>query len=199
MTARAQQSSTSTESIDRAPRAAVRHVIRPADPAELSRVGQLASEVYAALPGMPRIDEQPAYYAMLRDAARRASNPAISVFVAAGPAGELLGCVDFIAEMAQYGSGGTAGAIPDAAGMRLLAVDPQYRGQGTGKALTQFCIQRARDLEKASVILHTTRAMEHAWAMYERLGFERLVEIDFQQGALEVFGFRLCLADAHGG
>jgi hypothetical protein len=47
--------------------------------------------------------------------------------------------------------------------------------------------------------MHTTRAMERAWAMYERLGFERLAEIDFQQGALEVFGFRLRLTDAHGG
>jgi ribosomal protein S18 acetylase RimI-like enzyme len=196
MNARAQSSSTST---DHSPQPAVSHVIRPADPAEFSRVGQLAVEVYAALPGMPSLDEQPAYYAMLRDVARRASNPAITVFVAAGASGELLGCVDFISDMTQYGSGGTAGAIPDAAGMRLLAVDPQHRGQGTGKALTQFCIQRARELEKASVILHTTRAMERAWAMYERLGFERLAEIDFQQGALEVFGFRLRLAGDHGG
>lgn len=196
MNARARSSSTS---IDRPPQRTGSYVIRPAEPVELSRIGELAVAVYAALPGMPGLDEQPAYYAMLRDVARRARNPAITVFVAADAAGQLLGCVDFIADMTQYGSGGTAGAIPDAAGMRLLAVDPQHRGQGTGKALTQFCIQRARDLEKASVILHTTRAMERAWRMYERLGFERLAEIDFQQGALEVFGFRLRLTDAHGG
>jgi hypothetical protein len=44
--------------------------------------------------------------------------------------------------------------------------------------------------------LHTTKAMPRAWAMYERMGFQRYVEIDFQQGSLEVFGFRLDLAKA---
>ena len=68
------------------------------------------------------------------------------------------------------------------------------RGKGVGKALTQFCIERARKLGKARIVLHTTLMMQTAWAMYERLGFARFPEIDFRQGNLEVFGFQLALA-----
>jgi ribosomal protein S18 acetylase RimI-like enzyme len=98
--------------------------------------------------------------------------------------------------MAQYGSGGTASSVTNAVGIRLLAVDSASRGQGIGRALTQFCIERARELGKARVVLHTTRAMQTAWAMYERLGFVRFPEIDFRQGNLEVYGFQLSLPRA---
>jgi hypothetical protein len=41
--------------------------------------------------------------------------------------------------------------------------------------------------------------MQTAWAMYERLGFERFAAIDFRQGPLEVFGFVLALAASRTG
>lgn len=167
--------------------------IRRAHPGEFSRLGQLTVDVYASLPGMPKVDEQPDYYEMLLDVAKRAGNSAISIFAAVSDSGDLLGSVDFIDDMRQYGSGGTASNISDAAGIRLLAVAPECRGKGVGKALTQFCIEQALDLGKSKVILHTTRAMETAWTMYERMGFERFSEIDFKQGNLAVFGFRLTL------
>jgi ribosomal protein S18 acetylase RimI-like enzyme len=106
---------------------------------------------------------------------------------------QLLGCVDFISDMQHYGSGGSAPTVTDAAGIRLLAVRPECRSMGIGKALTAFCIERARELRKSRVILHTTRAMETAWRMYERMGFERCHTIDFRQRDLEVFGFSLRL------
>lgn len=168
-----------------------KYTIREARPEEFSRVGELVASAYASLPGMPSPDEQPEYYRMLRDVAKRASNSSIHVFAAVSDSGEVLGSVDFIDDMKQYGSGGTAGSIPDAVGVRLLAVGPGYRGLGLGKALTLFCIARATELRKSRLILHTTRAMETAWAMYEKIGFERFPEIDFMQGKLEVFGFQL--------
>ena len=168
--------------------------IRKARPEEFQALGQLAVAVYASLPGMPSMDEQPDYYGKLADVATRASNPAISVFTAVSPRGELLGCVDFIDDMKHYGSGGTAGTIADAAGIRLLAVKTECRGKGVGKALTRFCIDQASQLGRKAVILHTTRVMEAAWAMYAALGFVRLPEIDFVQGNLQVFGFRLELS-----
>lgn len=167
--------------------------IRVAKPEEYAALGQMIADVYAALPGMPAPHEQPDYYNKLHDVATRAANPAINVYAAVSDTGELLGSVDFIHDMRHYGSGGTAGAVPNAAGIRLLAVNPATRGMGIGKALTQFCIDEARRLGRAHVILHTTRAMQTAWGMYERMGFERFPEIDFQQGKLEVFGFRLAL------
>ena len=41
--------------------------------------------------------------------------------------------------------------------------------------------------------IHSTESMKIAWGMYERLGFSRYEEIDFNQGELEVFGFKLDL------
>ena len=167
--------------------------IRPARAEELAALGSLVADAYAALPGMPTPDQQPAYYAMVRDAPARARNPAIRILAAVGSSGEPLGSADFITDMAQYGSGGTATKRIDAAGIRLLAVAPAARGWGVGKALTRDCIERARALGRSSVVLHTTRAMQTAWRMYEQLGFRRSPDLDFRQGALEVFGFELPL------
>jgi len=36
-------------------------------------------------------------------------------------------------------------------------------------------------------------AMFTAWKMYETMGFKRSEDLDFKQGALPVFGFRLAL------
>lgn len=165
--------------------------IRRALPEECARLGRLVVGAYASLPGMPRLDEQPGYYGMLLDVGKRASNPAISIFAAVSPDGRILGCVDFIADMRQYGSGGGATQISDAAGIPLLAVAPEARGAGVGKALTEYCIHLAVDNGKSKVILHTTKAMKTAWKMYEKIGFVRLNAIDFQQGTLEVCGFVL--------
>ena len=38
--------------------------------------------------------------------------------------------------------------------------------------------------------------METAWRMYEKTGFVRSPDLDFKQGELEVFGFRLKLSEA---
>ena len=173
--------------------------IRRAQPAEYPAIGALAVDAYAMLPGMPSPAEQPGYYAMLRDVAARAGKPSLRVYVAVGEAGELHGSVDFIGEMVDYGSGGTAGTVTDAAGIRLLAVAPASRGRGAGKQLTLYCIERARELGRRKVVLHSTRAMQTAWAMYERLGFDRSAELDFRQGQLEVFGFALDIRPASDG
>ena len=170
--------------------------IRPARPEECDALGKILVAAYAALPGMPSPDEQLDYYAMLANVGGRAAKPALTVFVAIDDAGRLLGSIDFIDDMTQYGSGGTASAVTDAAGIRLLAVDDAYRGKGVGKELTRFCIERARAIGKDRLVLHTTRVMQAAWAMYEGLGFVRFPDIDFRQGNLDVFGFHLNLASA---
>lgn len=67
------------------------------------------------------------------------------------------------------------------------------RGMGVGKALTNECIRLAQSSGNRQVILHTTKAMEVAWNMYTKLGFERSTDVDFSQEGLPVFGFRLLL------
>ena len=168
-------------------------VIRRCAPHEYAAVGRLIVDAYAALPGMPQAHEQRDYYAMLADVGSRDSNPGIRVYVAVDEYDEPVGSVDFIHEMQHYGAASAATAITNAAGIRLLAVHPAWRGMGVGKGLTRFCIEHARRLNKSKVVLHTTRVMQTAWSMYEQMGFERYNDIDFVQGSLEVFGFKLQL------
>jgi len=78
-------------------------------------------------------------------------------------------------------------------GIRLLAVHPNARGMGIGKALTQTCIQMAKDKKQSQVVLHTTKAMHAAWRLYERMGFKRSPDLDFKQQELSVYGFRLII------
>ncbi len=63
-------------------------------------------------------------------------------------------------------------------------MDPAAGGRGVGKALVRHCIGLAKAWGHAQVIIHTTRAMNTAWAMYERLGFQRSPDLNFLQGDL---------------
>jgi ribosomal protein S18 acetylase RimI-like enzyme len=167
--------------------------IRDGNAEELAKLGQLLVKVYAALPGFPKPDEQPGYYDMLAHIARFNEKPGVRVLVALSESNQLVGGVVYFADMAQYGSGGAATAVKNASGIRLLGVDPECRGQGAGKALTLACIDLARQSGHAEVVLHTTKAMQSAWGMYEKLGFVRSEDLDFSQQDLSVYGFRLRL------
>ena len=62
---------------------------------------------------------------------------------------------------------------PDAAGIRMLAVEPERQGAGAGRALTLACIERARGDGRHRIVLHSTPVMTVARGMYERLGCVR--------------------------
>ncbi|HEX9697664.1 MAG TPA: GNAT family N-acetyltransferase [Actinomycetota bacterium] len=64
------------------------------------------------------------------------------------------------------------------AAMRLLAVHPGARGRGLGRTLTEGCLERGRAAGRDWFGLHTTRLMNVARQMYERMGFERFPEND---------------------
>jgi predicted N-acetyltransferase YhbS len=79
--------------------------------------------------------------------------------------------------------------------LRLLAVDPAARGQGIGQALVNECVRRARAMGATALGLHTSESLRVATRMYERMGFERVPEHDFQPpGAELVRAYRLALA-----
>jgi predicted N-acetyltransferase YhbS len=90
------------------------------------------------------------------------------------------------------------GAVADAPWpeLRLLAVSPDERGSGVGVALVKECLRRARLAGATEVGLHTSQTMRAAVRMYERLGFVRVPEHDFQpEGAELVTAYRLRLDD----
>lgn len=168
--------------------------LRDVLPEEEASLGQLMVRVYAQLEGFPTPEEQPDYYDLLAHIARFTERPGTRVLVAKTTGGDLAGGVVYFGDMAHYGSGGTATQERNASGIRLLGIDPKFRGLGAGRALTQACIDLARDKGHAQVILHTTQAMRLAWGLYERMGFRRSEDLDFLQQGLPVFGFRLALA-----
>lgn len=166
---------------------------------EYDVLGRLLVQVYSGLEGFPTPEEQPRYYELLSNIGRFTETPGVRVLVALTDANELAGGVVYFADMAHYGLGGIATTIPHASGIRLLGVDPRFRGAGVGKALTFACIALAREAGHREVILHTTAPMQVAWKMYERLGFVRAEELDFLQEGYPVLGFRLALREPGAG
>lgn len=70
------------------------------------------------------------------------------------------------------------GAQEGSVAVRLLAVPPEERGSGIGRALMQEAIDRARAEGKKRVILTTTMEMTSARELYEKLGFRREPTLD---------------------
>ena len=169
-------------------------IVRNAKPHEFEALGKLLVRVYSALEGFPKESEQPQYYQLLYNIGEWTKKPSTELLIAVSPNGELLGGLVYFGNMKYYGSGGTATSEKNAAGFRLLGVDPSARGKGIGKLLTNECIRKAREAKLSQVIIHSTKAMQTAWKMYEGMGFRRSEDLDFMQGELPVYGFRLIIS-----
>ncbi|MCD6068557.1 MAG: putative acetyltransferase, family [Bacteroidetes bacterium] len=61
--------------------------------------------------------------------------------------------------------------------IRMVGVNPTYRGQGIAKALTQMCIDFAKQSNEKTIALHTSEFMDAARHIYENIGFKVLKEI----------------------
>ena len=87
-----------------------------------------------------------------------------------------------------YGEGAVNPSWPE---LRLLAVAPETRGQGVGKALVEECLRRAAASGATSLGLHTSESMPVAMRIYEQAGFKRDPANDFHpEGAELVQAFR---------
>jgi len=148
-------------------------------------------EVYSQLDGFPGPLEQPNYYKMLTNIGEFTQKPKTELLVAVSEKGKVVGGVVYFADMQYYGSGGTATQEKNASGFRLLAVDSDTRGLGIGKLLTAECIKKTAIHNNDQLIIHSTQSMQIAWKMYENMGFKRYEDLDFIQGELPIFGFRL--------
>lgn len=169
------------------------YTIRDAYSNEFSKIGELMVNVYSHLDGFPSKNQQPNYYKMLANIGSLTEQPKTKLLIAISSSGKISGGVVYFGDMKHYGSGGTATLEKNASGFRLLAVDPAARGKRLGKLLTNACIKMAKDEKRNQMIIHTTKAMQRAWNMYENMGFKRSKDLDFLQGELPVFGFRLLL------
>ena len=152
------------------------HRIRDARPDELDEVARLilaANQEYAPLFPAHRWEF---YAADITDVRGRLGESELIV----AEAGErVLGSVTF------YPTGSESGERwpSEWAGIRLLAVHPDARRLGLGRALMDECLLRCRQRGISTIGLHTTEAMALAKAMYERMGFVRRPEFDVSVGA----------------
>lgn len=69
------------------------------------------------------------------------------------------------------------------AAFRCLAVDPERRGAGVGRALVEHLIVLARRDQATHLVLHSIPLMAVAVGLYERMGFVRLPAHDFRPQA----------------
>ncbi|GMA61687.1 GNAT family N-acetyltransferase [Alicyclobacillus fastidiosus] len=80
--------------------------------------------------------------------------------------------------------------------IRMLAVAQSARNRGVASALIAECIRRAKVKGSKSIGLHTADFMKNAIRLYERIGFERIPQLDFEPAndGIIVKAYRLSIA-----
>ncbi|MDX3114726.1 MULTISPECIES: GNAT family N-acetyltransferase [Streptomyces] len=146
--------------------------IRNALHTEYAPLGDITAQAYLR-DGLLDYGEEDPYLPVLKDVAARAAAAEVLVAV---DGDRLLGGVTFVS-----GPGPVADiARPGEAEIRALAVAHAGRGRGAGEALVRACLKRARATPGCTaVVLSSQRAMHTAHRIYERLGFLRTPERDW--------------------
>ncbi|MFB7938207.1 GNAT family N-acetyltransferase [Streptomyces sp. NPDC056049] len=148
--------------------------IRAVRPEEHEELGDLTGLTYLN-DGLLLHGEDDFYLDVLRDTARRARES--EVLVATNAEDRIVGGVTF----APGGTPWADIAVPGEAEFRMLVVAPAARGRGVGEALVRACVDRARALPGcARIVLSTDGKMVSAHRIYERMGFLRTPERDWQ-------------------
>jgi ribosomal protein S18 acetylase RimI-like enzyme len=139
---------------------------------ELDGVGALTLRAYLAdgyfAAGVPS-----SYGDTLADARSRHEHGELLVAVDADD--RLLGTVTIARTGTRYSEVSRAGELE----FRMLAVDPAARRRGIGEALVRAVLDRARELGLSAVVLCTQEQMTAVHRLYERLGFHRLPDRDW--------------------
>ncbi|MGP3926659.1 GNAT family N-acetyltransferase [Streptomyces sp. 8N616] len=148
--------------------------IRAARPEEFDALGEITAEAYLG-DGLLDFGASDPYLEQLRDVRSRAEHTEVLV-AADGASDELLGGVAFVAPGSPYAN--VAG--PGEAEFRMLAVAPAARRRGAAEGLVRACLERARQLGLGRMVLSSQQRMLTAHRLYERLGFVRAPERDWE-------------------
>lgn len=145
--------------------------IRQPEPDELVEVGELTVAAYLA---DGYLDSQHRYATELRSAADRAEHA--ELLVAVDGVGALLGSVTVVRPGTKYAELSLDGELE----FRMLAVSESARGRGVGETLTHAVLDRARELGRSRVVLCSLERMRPAHRLYERVGFTRMPDRDWE-------------------
>jgi GNAT superfamily N-acetyltransferase len=163
-------------------------LVRPAHPDELSQIGELTVQAYAE---DAFVDPSDDYAHHLRDTVTRASEAELYVAVLDD---RIAGTVTFCPQ----GSPWCEVAGPDEGEFRMLAVSSDARRQGVAGALVGVCIERARELGYAALVLSSLPQQAPAHRLYQRLGFRRTPDLDWSPAdGVDLLVFRLPLRCDH--
>jgi GNAT superfamily N-acetyltransferase len=121
------------------------------------------------------------------------SDPFSGALIVAAEGATLVGSALLVPPQLDPPPGRVAQPYPE---IRLVATAPAARRRGIGTAVVNACIRRSHAEGYRTIGLHSTQYMADAIRIYERLGFVRATEHDFQTpGGVLVMGFRLDIVD----
>jgi GNAT superfamily N-acetyltransferase len=146
--------------------------VRLAHEDELDTVGALTEHAYRAF-GYFADGIASHYAAKLADARTRFA--AGELWVAVDSDDHVLGTVTIALPGTEYTEISRDGELE----LRMLAVDPAAGRRGVGGALVQAVVERARTLGLSRVVLCTQDRMTSVHKVYERAGFTRLPDRDW--------------------
>jgi ribosomal protein S18 acetylase RimI-like enzyme len=150
--------------------------VRDAVPADHPAIHDVVTAAYRQYADLIAPDVFAPYLADLLDLGRHACHGRLLVAEAAA---QVRGFVAFYPDAAVQGFGLPAGW----ASGRALAVHPAARGYGVARALLATAERLARDSGAPVFAFHTASFMTGAIALYERLGYRRASEFDFDMAA----------------
>lgn len=140
-------------------------VIRAFLPGEAAQVDTLALQAFAQY--REAYQDWPAFQAKIGNLSALAG---VGEMIVAEAAGRLVGAVAYAGPnvpKAEF-------FRPEWPIMRMLVVAPEMRGRGIGRWLAEECLRRARRDGAAVFALHTSKLMQVALPMYQRMGFRQV-------------------------
>lgn len=163
--------------------------IKEANLLECETYTKLVEQVYLEICEIKIYSLKEEYVTTIRNIEKYLQDKNCKIFVAISDDGIVVGGALYISDLSLY-------ELPikptiDCSAIRFLVVDPRFRGLGIGEKLTKCCVESARQSKRRTIILHTTKSMSSAVLLYEKLGFSRNYELDFESGNICVLGYRL--------
>jgi ribosomal protein S18 acetylase RimI-like enzyme len=151
--------------------------IRPVRDSEHAQAGEATARAYREF-AVPPSRGWDAYLLRIADVAGRSERATVLV---ATTGAEIAGSATLEVD-GRMNPASTEPLAPDEAHLRMLGVDPGFRGRGIGRSLVVACIARARERGKRRLTLDTAPAMTAAQQLYTDLGFTFEEEHDTPEG-----------------
>jgi len=145
-------------------------VVRPVEPHDTARLGEVLAEAYVAGEVIPPDDW---YATALRDVDGRL--PHVVAVLAAYDGEDVLGGITLVEAGTPEAEVAVAGELE----IRMLAVAPQHQGRRVSLDLLAAAEELGRARGYAALVLSSLPQMSPAHRMYARYGFDRVPERDW--------------------